>query len=182
MAKKKQEVKTNAMRILEKMKIPYEMQSYECGEFEDGGKVADLLGLDHAQVYKTLVCHGTGKPGNQERPSAGAGAAYYVFVIPIDEELDLKKAARSVGAKSMEMIHVKDIKDVTGYVRGGCTSIGMKKAYPVRIDQSACSLSFLYVSAGKIGCQLRLTPEDLKAAAAGEWADLTKDKELSING
>jgi Cys-tRNA(Pro)/Cys-tRNA(Cys) deacylase len=170
MAKKKQELKTNAMRILEKMAIPYEMQSYECDEFEDGGKVADMLGLDHRLVYKTLVCRGAGKA------ASGGGAEYYVFVIPIDEELDLKKAARSVGAKSVEMIHVKEIKDVTGYVRGGCTAIGMKRAYPVRIDQSAEGLPDMFVSAGKIGCQLKLKPEDLKMAGRGEWADLLRER------
>ncbi len=161
MGKHKAEPKTNAMRILEGLGISFSMQSYECKEFEDGGKCADALGLDHKKVYKTLVCHGAGKD-------------FYVFVIPIDEELDLKKAARSVGAKNVEMIHVKDIKDVTGYVRGGCTAIGMKRTYPVRIDQSAQDLSDLYVSAGKIGCQLNVSPQDLLKASGGEWADIVR--------
>ncbi len=159
--KSKAEPKTNAMRILEGMGIEYTAQSYECKEFEDGAATADLLGLDHKKVYKTLVCQGTGKE-------------YFVFVIPVDEELDLKKAAKSVGQKSVEMIHVKDIRNVTGYIRGGCTSIGMKKAYPVRIEQEARSLTDLYVSAGKIGCQINLKPEDLRNAAQAEWADLIR--------
>ena len=161
MAKQK-EVKTNAMRILEKMEIPFTEQSYECKEFEDGGKVADMLGLSHEKVYKTLVCQGNSK-------------GYFVFVIPIDAELDLKAAARSVGEKSVEMIHVKDIKNVTGYIRGGCTSIGMKKQYPVRIAQEAQALPDMYVSAGQIGCQINLKPEDLKKAARAEWAGITRE-------
>ncbi|MCR5294679.1 MAG: Cys-tRNA(Pro) deacylase [Lachnospiraceae bacterium] len=164
MAKAKTEVKTNAMRILDNLGIPYEAQSYECREFEDAGKTADLLGLPHEKVCKTLVCQGKGK-------------GYFVFVIPIDAELDLKKAAKSVHEKSVEMIHVKDIKNITGYVRGGCTAIGMKKAYPVRIDSSAEQLPDIYVSAGRIGCQLHLQPEKLREACSGEWADLTKTKE-----
>ncbi|MCR4672297.1 MAG: Cys-tRNA(Pro) deacylase [Lachnospiraceae bacterium] len=158
---KQKEVRTNAMRILDGLGINYTAQSYECGEFEDGGKTADALGLPHEKVYKTLVCQGAGK-------------GYFVFVIPIDEELDLKKAARSVGEKSVEMIHVKDIKNVTGYVRGGCTAIGMKKQYPVRIAGEAQGLDDIYVSAGRIGCQINLKPEDLKAASQGEWADITR--------
>ena len=161
MSKQKQEVKTNAMRILDGMGIAYEAQSYECKEFENGSHVADELGLPHEKVYKTLVCQGSGK-------------GYFVFVIPIDAELDLKKAAKAVGEKSVSMIHVKDIQTVTGYVRGGCTAIGMKKAYPVSIDETAEELSDIYVSAGKIGCQLHLKPEDLKKAADAKWADIIR--------
>lgn len=161
MAKKK-ETKTNAMRILDELGIAYRVQSYACKEFEDGGKVADELGLPHERVYKTLVCQGSGK-------------GYLVFVIPIDAELDLKKAARSVGEKSVAMIHVKDIKNVTGYVRGGCTAIGMKKNYPVRIEQAAEHLPDIYVSAGRIGCQINLNPEELRKACGGEWADIARE-------
>lgn len=149
------------MRILEGLGIQYTSQSYECKEFEDGAQTADALGLDHRKVYKTLVCRASDKD-------------YFVFVIPIDEELDLKKAARSVDRKSVEMIHVKDIRAVTGYIRGGCTAIGMKKAYPVRIEQSAQELEDIYVSAGKVGCQINLAPEDLKRAAQAQWADLIR--------
>jgi len=161
MAKQKAENKTNAMRILDSLGIEYTMLTYECKEFEDGGQVADMLGLPHERVYKTLVCQGAGK-------------GYFVFVIPIDAELDLKKAARSVGEKSVEMIHVKDIKDITGYVRGGCTSIGMKKDYPVRIDENAILYDDIYVSAGRIGCQMNLNPEKLLEAAGAEWADICR--------
>ncbi len=161
MAKKEAEIKTNAMRILETLGIAYEAQSYACEEFEDGQQAADALGLPHEKVYKTLVC-------------VGAPNAYYVFVIPIDGELDLKKAARSVSEKRLEMIHVKDLRNVTGYVRGGCTAVGMKKAYPVRIHSSAETLEDFYVSAGKIGCQLHVAPGDWLRASKGEFADLTR--------
>ncbi|MDY5915267.1 MAG: aminoacyl-tRNA deacylase, partial [Treponema sp.] len=119
--------------ILEKEKIPYEHQSYECDDFIDGIHTADMLGLPHEKVYKTLVTQGTSKN-------------YFVFVIPIAEELDMKKAAKSVGEKSVSMIPVKDITAVTGYIRGGCTAIGMKKQYITRIDSSAESLDKIYVS------------------------------------
>ena len=117
----KKELKTNAMRILDRNKIPYEYETYECDEFVDGITTADKIGLSHEQVYKTLV-------------TVGKTGGHYVFVIPIAAELDLKKAAKSVGEKSVEMLHVKDITAVTGYVRGGCTAIGMKKQFPTVID------------------------------------------------
>ena len=160
MAKSK-EVKTNAMRILDSMKIPYEAQTYECKDFVDGVQIADLLGLPHEIVYKTLVAQ-------------GASQAYYVYVIPVEAELDLKKAARSVGEKSVALLHVKDINAVTGYIRGGCTAIGMKKPYPTRIDASAQTLAHMIVSGGKLGVQLKLAPGDFKAACAGEFDDITR--------
>ena len=160
MAKSK-EVKTNAMRILDSMKIPYETQTYECKDFVDGVQIADILGLPHEIVYKTLVAQGASKQ-------------YYVYVIPIEAELDLKKAARSVGEKSVAMLHVKDINAVTGYIRGGCTAVGMKKQYVTRIDRSAQALEYMIVSGGKLGVQLRLSPEDLKKACGGEYDDITK--------
>ena len=110
------EIKTNAMRILETKKIPFTTHVYECDEFIDGIQIADMLSLPYEKVYKTLVTQGNSKN-------------YYVFVIPIAEELDMKKAAKSVGEKSVAMLHVKDINAVTGYIRGGCTAIGMKKQY-----------------------------------------------------
>lgn len=161
MAKVK-EVKTNAMRILEKKKISFEAMTYECEEFIDALKIADQLGQPYEKMYKTLVTMGNSKN-------------YFVFVIPIHKELDLKKAARSVGEKSVAMIHVKDINAVTGYIRGGCTAIGMKKQYVTRIDSSAKLLETMIVSGGKIGVQLELKPEDLKAAANAEFADLLMD-------
>ena len=158
MAKQK-EIKTNAMRMLDRMKIPYEAMTYECGEFIDGIQIADKLGLPHEKVYKTLVTVGNSKN-------------YFVFVLPIEGELDLKKAARAVGEKSVEMIHVKEINSVTGYIRGGCTAIGMKKQYVTRIDASAQKLETVVVSGGKIGVQIELKPEDLRSAANGEFADI----------
>ena len=155
----KKEVKTNAMRILDRMKIPYTHQAYECDEFVDGIQTADNLGLPHEKVYKTLVTQGNDKQ-------------YYVFVLPIEAELDLKKAAKAAGVKSVSMLHVKDITQVTGYVRGGCTAIGMKKQYKTFISDSARVLSDVYVSGGRIGCQMNLAPGDLCRASGGSYADI----------
>ena len=160
MAKQK-EIKTNAMRILDSLKIPYTHHTYECQEFVDGLQIADMLGEPYEKVYKTLVTVGNSKN-------------YFVFVIPIAEELDLKAAARSVGEKSVEMLHVKDINAVTGYVRGGCTAIGMKKQFVTRIDNMARELDRMIVSGGKLGLQLELAPEDLRRAAKAEYADVIR--------
>ena len=159
MAKQK-ETKTNAMRILESMKIPYTHMTYECDEFTDGLQIADLLSLPYEKVYKTLVTKGD--------------RDYFVFVIPVAAELDLKAAARSVGQKSVEMIHVRDINKVTGYIRGGCTAIGMKKQYVTRIDITAQELEKIIVSGGRLGSQLELAPEDLARAAGAEFADIIR--------
>ena len=137
----KKEVKTNAMRILDRKKISYEYQTYECDEFTDGIETADKLNLPHEQVYKTIVT--TGKSGE-----------HYVFVLPIEAEIDFKKAAKAVGEKSIEMLHLKELTPLTGYVRGGCTSIGMKKHFPTIIDASAQQFEKVYVSAGRIGASL----------------------------
>ncbi len=158
MAKNK-EIKTNAMRILDSLKIEYDSYFYECDEFIDALKIADQLGLPYEKVFKTLV-------------TRSASKNFYVFVIPIAEELDLKKAARVVGEKSVEMIQVKEINSVTGYIRGGCTAIGMKKKYVTRVDMSAESLMTMIVSGGKIGVQLEMKPEDLLKACDGVFADL----------
>lgn len=155
----KKELKTNAMRILDNLKIAYEYQTYECKEFIDGIGIADKLGLPYERVYKTLVT--TGKSG-----------AHYVFVIPIEAELDLKKAAKAVNEKSLDMLPVKEITAVTGYVRGGCTAIGMKKTFPTIIDETAAKLDNIHVSGGKLGMQLKLAPDGLKRAACGEYADV----------
>jgi Cys-tRNA(Pro)/Cys-tRNA(Cys) deacylase len=157
----KREAKTNAMRILERLKIPYTAHTYEQdGEFTDGLEVADKLGLPHEKVFKTLV-------------TVGNDRNHYVFVLPIDKELDFKKCAKSVGVKSVEMIHVRDLFALTGYVRGGCTSIGMKKQFVTRVDQSARDQEKIYVSGGRLGCQIELAPDDLLKADKGEYADLT---------
>ncbi len=142
------------MRILEKRKIPYKIHRYECKEFIDGIAIADMLNEPYERVFKTLVT--VGKSGD-----------YFVFVIPIHKELDLKKAAKSVGEKSVEMIHVKDIHKITGYIRGGCTAIGMKKDYPTVLDASAEEQKTIMVSGGKNGIQIELTPEDYLKACHG---------------
>lgn len=159
MAKKEKEIKTNAMRILESHKIPFETMTYECGEFTDGMQTAKILGISPELMYKTLV-------------TVGKSKANYVFVIPIAEEIDFKKAAKVVGEKSLEMLPLKDLTKVTGYVRGGCTSIGMKKQFPTVIDKTAMRLERMIVSGGKIGMQLRLSPEDLKKAANAQFEDV----------
>lgn len=158
MAKNK-EVKTNAMRILEREKISFTCHTYECEEFTDGMQIADMLSLPYEKVYKTLVTIGSSKN-------------YFVFVIPVAGELDLKKAAKSVGEKSVSMIHVKDINQVTGYIRGGCTAIGMKKQYVTRLDESARDKDKIFVSGGRIGSQIELKPEDFLKACKGEYAEL----------
>ena len=158
----KKELKTNAMRMLDRMKIPYEYETYECEDFTDGIETAEKLGYDHALVYKTLVT--TGKSGE-----------HYVFVIPIEAEIDFKKAAKAVGEKSLEMLHLKNLTKVTGYVRGGCTAIGMKKQFPTVIQKDAEELTQMHVSGGKLGMQLKLAPADLKKAAKAQFADVIRD-------
>ena len=141
----KKEVKTNAMRMLDRMKIPYEYEEYECDEFSDGIETADKLGYDHKYVYKTLVT--TGKSGG-----------HYVFVIPIEKEIDFKKAAKVVGEKSLEMLHLKELT--------------MKKQFPTVIQEDAKELEHMHVSGGKLGMQLTLLPEDLAKAANAQFADV----------
>lgn len=155
----KKELKTNAMRILDRMKIPYEYKMYECEQFVDGVMAADKAGLPRELVYKTLV-------------TTGKSSAHYVFVIPVEAELDLKKAARAVGEKSLEMLPVKEITAVTGYVRGGCTAIGMKKVFTTILNRTAETLDFIYISGGKLGMQLKLAPQDLMKAADAKYADV----------
>lgn len=151
--------KTNAMRILDKARISYVPYTYECGEFISAVDIADKLGQPYEKVFKTLVTLADNKN-------------YYVFVIPIAQELDLKKAARSVGEKAVSMIAVKELQAVTGYIRGGCTAIGMKKQYPVRLDGSAQFLETMIVSGGRVGLQLELKPEDFLKASGAEYAEL----------
>lgn len=153
------EIKTNAVRILDRNKINYELLTYECDEFIDGLHTAEKTGAPVEQTYKTLVMQGKSKK-------------YYVFVIPIAEEVDLKAAARSVGEKSVEMIHVKDITAITGYVRGGCSPLGMKKQFPTVIDSTAEAFDQMYVSGGRIGTTVRLNPKDLARVVRAEFADI----------
>lgn len=145
---KEKDIKTNAMRILDKNRIPYQVNTYECEEFIDGIHIADMLGQSYDQSFKTLV-------------TVGKSGEHYVFAIPIDRELDLKKAARAVGEKSVEMIHVKDINQITGYIRGGCTPIGMKKNYVTVLHSSIRTLKEVIISGGRIGSQIQMKPDDL---------------------
>lgn len=156
---KEKEIKTNAMRILEKNKVPYETIQYECEEFIDGLHTAQKTGAPVEQSFKTLVVQGKSKE-------------YYVLVIPIAEEIDLKKAARVLKEKSIEMIHVKDITKVTGYVRGGCSPLGMKKQYPTVIHKSALQYEEIYVSGGRLGTTLKLKPEDLAKVVKADFEDI----------
>ena len=158
----KKEIKTNAVRILEKMKIPFEMRTYECDEFIDGMQTSRLLGIAPEFMYKTLV-------------TVGKSKANYVFVIPIAEEIDFKKAARAVHEKSLEMLPLKDLTAVTGYVRGGCTAVGMKKKFKTVIHEDAKKIEKIVVSGGRIGLQLVLCPEDLLKASEAEYANVIKE-------
>ncbi len=155
------EVKTNAMRILDREGVSYEINLYECREFVDGIHIANMLGQPYDISYKTLV--GVGKSGE-----------YFVFVIPIDRELDFKKCAAAAGEKSIELIHVKDITKVTGYIRGGCSPLGMKKQYRTFIDLSARSKEKIIISGGRIGAQIFLSPEDLKKVVCAEFVDVLR--------
>jgi len=163
MAKKEKENKTNAMRILDKNKINYRVNTYECDEFIDGIHVADLNGDPYDQSFKTLVT--VGKTGN-----------YYVCVIPIDQEIDFKKAAKEFGEKSLEMIHVKDINAITGYIRGGCTPLGMKKLYPTIVHESAAQFDEIIISGGKLGMQIILNPQDLVKVVNGKFANIIREE------
>lgn len=158
------EEKTNVMRVLDQKKIPYTPHSYPHSEGEavDGATVAAILGRDPGEVYKTLV-------------TRGASKANYVFVVPVLSELDLKKAAKTAGEKSIEMIHVKELTPLTGYVRGGCSPIGMKKRFKTVLDQSAADQAAILVSAGKIGCQVELAPGDLAGLVGAGFADIIKE-------
>lgn len=152
--------KTNAMRILDKEAIAYLVHTYDPGDKIDGISVAEKLVQDPKQVFKTLVTQGKSKN-------------YYVFVIPVAAELDLKAAASAVQEKSVEMIPVKEINKVTGYIRGGCSPVGMKKQYPTVIDSSAQGLAQMIVSGGKIGVQIELSPQDLVGAAHAHFSAIT---------
>lgn len=155
------ELKTNAMRILDKNKIPYGIINYECDEFIDGLHTAELTGAPVEQSFKTLVMQGKSRQ-------------YYVFVIPIAEEVDLKAAAKAVGEKSVEMLHVKDITTVTGYVRGGCSPLGMKKQFPTILHESAAAFDTIYISGGRIGTTITVNPDALLPVVRGRYADVIR--------
>ncbi len=160
------QTKTNAMRLLDKSRIVYQVHEYPHSEQAvDGQSVARLLGQNPEQVFKTLV-------------TQGASRQYYVFVVPVCEELDLKQAAKAVGEKKVEMIAVAEINKVTGYIRGGCSPIGMKKRYTTVFDQSICKHGSVMVSGGKIGTQIELSAEDLLKLCGGKTEQITTRKNL----
>ena len=158
MAKNKEE-KTNVMRTLDQKKIPYTAFSYDPNGPIDGVSVAAETGLDAASVFKTLV-------------TKGASGAYYVFDIPVAENLDLKKAAKAVGEKSIAMLPQKELLPLTGYIHGGCSPVGMKKQFPTVFHETANELALVAVSAGKIGHQVQVKPDDLLKQLRAKTADV----------
>ena len=155
--------KTNVMRLLDQKKVPYTPHTYPRGDDAvDGVTVAQMTGMDPAKVFKTLVARGASKTP-------------YVFVIPVACELDLKKAAKAVGEKSIAMLHVSELTPLTGYVRGGCSPVGMKKAFPTVFDESVNNVSTVMVSAGKIGFQIECAPADLIKLTRAATAHITTD-------
>ena len=162
MAKSKEE-KTNVMRTLEQKKIPYTAHSYDPEGPIDGVSVAQTLGQPPEQVFKTLV-------------TKGASGAYYVFDIPVAENLDLKKAAKAVGEKSVAMLPQKELLPLTGYVHGGCSPVGMKKLFPTVFHETAASLPVIMVSAGKLGYQIACDPKALLALVRADTADIITEE------
>ena len=153
-------VKTNVMRLLELAKIPFRTAEYEYDESDlSGNHAADEMGIPREQVFKTLV-------------TRGASKGIYVFCIPVNMELNLKRAAKAAGEKSIEMIHVKEMLGLTGYIRGGCSPIGMKKKFPTFIDETALLHEEIGVSDGARGCQVMLSPEDLITYVGAEITDI----------
>lgn len=156
-------VKTNAMRMLDKAGISYSTKEYEVDENDlSGSHVADLMGVDHGSIFKTLVLKGE-KTG------------YLVCCIPVDGELDLKKVAKAAGDKKVEMIPMKDLQAITGYIRGGCSPIGMKKPFPTFLEESAQEYPQIAVSGGARGQQIIIAPQSLIGFIGGKFALLTHD-------
>lgn len=151
--------KTNVMRVLDQKKISYTSHSYESDASMSGEEIAALLGEDADRVFKTLV-------------TQGKSGQYYVFVVPVKEELDLKKAAKAAGEKSVSMIKQKELLPLTGYVHGGCSPVGMKKKFPAFIHETARQYERMFVSAGRVGFQIELAPEDLAETAGCGFADI----------
>ena len=157
--------KTNAMRLLDAKKVIYEMMTYENEDGKiDGVSVAGKINREPKEVYKTLV-------------TQGKSNGIHVFVIPVEEELDLKKAAKAACEKKVDMVAVKDIQKLTGYIRGGCSPIGMKKMYPTFIDESAKNLNHMIVSGGRIGLQIEISPTDLKSMTNGHLVQIVKNED-----
>jgi len=153
-------LKTNAIRKLDRLKLEYDIIHYNSEEAVDGVSVAAQISEDASVVYKTLVTH--------------AGTELFVFVIPVAGELDMKKAAQAAGVKKLEMLPLKELQPKTGYVRGGCSPIGMKKLSPTFIDQSAAELEYMIVSAGQRGIQMKLDPADLQQAAQAQFNEVCR--------
>lgn len=154
-------IKTNAIRMLDSMKIPYKEHTYRDDAPLSGTEVAEILGEDPARVFKTLVT--TGKSGT-----------HYVFMVPVAAELDLKKAAAAVGEKSIEMLRAAELFPLTGYIHGGCSPIGMKKRFRTVIDESAESVGRIYCSGGRLGCQIEIELTDLRRVIPVEPAPIAK--------
>ncbi|MBQ9490321.1 MAG: Cys-tRNA(Pro) deacylase [Lachnospiraceae bacterium] len=155
----KKEEKTNVLRVLDGKKIAYESHAYEPDATLTGEEIAGILGEDAACVFKTLV-------------TQGKSGQYFVFVVPVNAGLDLKKAAKAAGEKSIAMIKQKELLPLTGYVHGGCSPIGMKKQFPAFIHETAATFQHIYVSAGKVGMQVELSPQDLIRTANLKLADV----------
>lgn len=157
---KQHEQKTNAIRALDAADIPYVFRTFPCEKALSGMEVARIVGIEAERVFKTLVTEG--KTGE-----------HYVFMIPVAEELDLKKAANAVGEKSVHMIRSKELLPLTGYVHGGCSPIGMKKTFRTTVDETAQLFDAIVFSGGRIGYQLEVSPDDLGRVVALSYADLT---------
>lgn len=157
---REKDVKTNAMRILDTLGVSYTVITYTCDAFVDGVQLARQLGQPEEQTFKTLV-------------AVGKSGGYFAFVIPVAAELDLKAAARAVGEKAVELIHVKDLQKITGYIRGGCTAIGMKKDYPTVIDETCILFDRIMVSGGRLGSQIVLSPDDYMRATGAKCLPIT---------
>ncbi len=155
----KKEEKTNVMRVLDGKKISYKSHTYEPDAAMSGEEIAGILGEDPGRVFKTLV-------------TQGKSGAYYVFVVPVGEELDLKKAAKASGEKSVSMIKQKELLPLTGYVHGGCSPIGMKKQFPTFIHETATQSDRIFVSAGRVGYQIELKPQELILVSKAAVADI----------
>lgn len=156
--------KTNVMRILDGKKISYESHTYEPDATMSGEQIAEILGENPDHVFKTLV-------------TQGKSGGYYVFVVPVQSELDLKKAAKAAGEKAVNMIKQKELLPLTGYVHGGCSPIGMKKQLPTFLHETAEQYEKIFVSAGKVGCQIELSPQNLMTVIRCDFADVAAQKD-----
>lgn len=154
--------KTNVMRVLDGKKISYESHTYEPDPTLSGAQIAEILGENPDHVFKTLV-------------TQGKSGGYYVFVVPVQAELDLKRAAKAAGEKAVNMIKQKELLPLTGYVHGGCSPIGMKKQFPTFIHETAKQYDNIFVSAGKVGCQIELSPQDLMTVVRCDFADIVAE-------